>query len=346
MMKASEILDLSAELIAIPSLSNDEGKLVSWLSRYLESLHWQVERIAVPNGREDILVSFGTPSILFTTHLDVVPGPKEIFKPRRDGGRLYGRGACDAKGIAATMIGTCSNLLQRGHRDFGLLFVVGEEWDGSGAKAAAKLLGGRGIRYLINGEPTNGTVASGHKGFISVDIEFKGRSAHSGYPECGIDANAKLIRTATRLLAADFGSDRILGKSTVHCGQISGGIAGNVISPSAALSCSVRTVSSNEEALAKVQELCTEAAEVKLTYDCPAVPLRTVPGLPSAPVSFATDIPNFAPLGAQALLFGPGSILVAHTDDESISTDEIESALEGYQRIFDHLRDELKGANA
>lgn len=337
MTGSAEILELTSDLIGIPSVAPQESALTDFLGAEMRARGWNVETLPA-GGRSDLFVSFGTPEIVFTTHLDVVPGPEALFHPRIEDDCVWGRGACDAKGIAATMIAAAEALLRSGESNFGLLFVVGEEDDGVGARSAAEHLRGRGIRFLIDGEPTENKAALAHKGSVSMRVSFQGRACHSGYPQLGDDANAKMIRAAARLMETDFGRDSLLGPSTVLCGVLSGGVAGNVVSPYAEMSVSVRTVSDNSAVLEKLRSLIPDASTVDVTYNCPATRCLEIPGIESTVVAFATDIPHFAALGAQSVLYGPGSIFVAHTDQEHIHRRSIEQALEHYCEIFRALR--------
>lgn len=336
-MLPDDIFRLTADLVAIRSLSGNEEEAQVFLEKVFSGLGWTYERIPVAANRANLFVTFGVPRVLFTTHFDVVPAPESLFQPKVEGSKLTGRGACDAKGIAATMIGVCLQLRERGVLNFGLLLVVGEEQDGIGARTAATHLQGRGIEFIINGEPTEGLLMQAHKGGLGIDITFSGSACHSGYPELGDDANAKLVRLATRLLAEDFGTCPKLGKATINLGLLEGGTQANVVSPRACLSILLRTVKRNESALARIQALAREALTLDVTYNLDPVDLLTVPGFATGVASYCTDIPFFAPLGAQALLYGPGSIHRAHTDFEFITLQEIDSAMSGYHRLVECL---------
>lgn len=341
-MQSKEILELSADLIAIPSVSLEEKAVAIYLQKLFSSWGWRVELAAVQTERFNVLVTFGAPQIVFTTHIDVVPAAKELFHPRREGERLIGRGACDAKGIVATMIAAASQLEKQGRSNFALLFVVGEELDGAGAIYAAQKLAHLGVRYIINGEPTEGKIVTAHKGAVEVTLEFLGSSAHSGYPELGEDANLKLIRAAKKIIEEEFPVDPELGKTTLNFGMISGGVAGNVVSAHAKLTCLARTVSDSELFLRKLSQICGTDAEINVGYNVPVARMLKVPGFDQTIAAFCTDIPNFAPLNAEAVLYGPGSIHLAHTDRESISLSEVDQALEGYLRIYEYLDGELR----
>jgi acetylornithine deacetylase len=339
---ADEIADLTASLIAIPSLSGEERPALEYLEKLFSEWGWPIERQPIspnlPSHRYNLFCSFGVPRILFTTHIDVVPGPSALFTPIRQGETLIGRGACDAKGSLATMIVLAKNLLREGADNFALLVVVGEETDGIGAKTAAQLLQGRGIEHLINGEPTEARFASAGKGVLDFEVTFSGRSCHSGYPELGEDANRKLMRCLFELEQADFGSDPVLGKSLVNVGRIQAGVASNVISSRATMAVCLRTVGAdNSREKEFIRQLCHEG-ELRFGLDAP----RTVLSFPEweeTPfvAAYGTDVPNFAALACEKYLCGPGSIIVAHTDEERVTLPELAAAYLNYQRLFKKL---------
>jgi len=330
----SETVSLIEKAISIPSLSGKEKEVLDFFYAQFTAWKWPAERVAVDTDRYDIFVPFGTPKIIFTTHVDVVPAPAALFHPRTENGNLIGRGACDAKGIAGAMIAACRNLLRDGATDFGLLLVVGEEKDQAGAKAAARQLTGRGIEAVINGEPTERKIVLAHKGWLGIRIECEGRSAHSGYPEMGEDANAKLIRIASRLLDTDFGSDELLGRATANVGLFGGGLAGNIISPSAFLECIIRVVGDLDEAAGKVREAVDGNGSIREFSRVPVARMVSVPGFETCVVSYATDVPNFFPLTRKCVLYGPGTIHVAHTDHEYIALKDLELSIGEYEKIF------------
>lgn len=331
------ILPLTEKLISIPSVTGEERLILEELESVFTSNSWKFERLPFQPNRWNLLVRFGAPEILFTTHIDVVPASEGMFKPRWDGEKLIGRGACDAKGIAATMIAVCKELSQRGETNFGLLLVVDEEMGGAGARSAAEQLKNQGVRFLINGEPTEGKLYKAHKGALALSLTFTGKACHSGYPELGDDANKKMIEVAHTLLNTDFGVDEVLGKSTINLAMVSGGLSLGTISPSATLKISIRTVTDNAQVLEKVKSL-SQGATIQTIYDSPTIKLHTVPGLETAIGSYSTDVPNFRALNATPLLYGPGSIHVAHTEHEFITKSQIQTAFTDYLTIFDSLK--------
>lgn len=339
--QVEKVLELTRHLISLPSVTGDEQLAVDWMKQLFTKWGWEYETIAVTDNRENLFVSFGTPEIVFTTHLDVVPAPDTLFVPRLEGDRLYGRGACDAKGIAATMLVTARELQEQGADNFGILFVVGEEVSGDGARKAATVLKNRGIEYIINGEPTEGKVLVAHKGDYIFEIECEGKACHSGYPALGNDANQRLASLVSDLYTTPWGEHEVLGDATLNVGLFSGGVAMNVVSPRASATCYIRTVEPSDIVARRVLESVGDRAEVRETWRADPSFLTEVPGFEYGVAAYSTDIPNFRELGAQAVLYGPGTIHVAHTGDEHITASAIAEALVGYEKIFRHLHSKL-----
>lgn len=336
------ILSLAKRLIEIPSTTGLEKEALLQMEEALTG--WHLERIPVSAERWNIFatpIANPNPKIVFTTHLDVVPAPEACFSPRVEDGFLYGRGSCDAKGIAATMVVAAETLKSAGESEIGLLFLVDEEVSSQGAKCAAPFLRDRGVQYLVNGEPTDCDLVTGHKGVVVAKLTFVGRAAHSGYPELGEDANTRMISVCSELLEASFGESGTFGRATINLGLIQGGTAVNVVSPEATIRLAVRTVTQNSAVVEKLREIVGSAAQVEILSSSEPVLLKTVSGFRTKAVSYGTDIPSLLASGAQCLLYGPGSITVAHTDGERVAIAEIEEAFDGYQRIYRSLLSSL-----
>lgn len=345
-MDSSQLTQFISDLIEIPSPSGEEQAVLLFLESALKSKrwgdqNWVVERIPVTETRWNLFVSFGRPRICMSTHVDIVDAPPELFLPRIQDGKLFGRGACDAKGIVGCMVAATEALLSDGAIDLALLFVVGEEHDGIGAIRSAEALKGRGIRYLINGEPTEGKLMLGHKGGITIRVEYRGRSCHSGYPHLGDDANAKLIRFMNKALDLDLGEDPVMGKATLNLGRIQAGTGDNIVSDYARVGIQVRTVFPNQLAIDKIRDLAGPEAEVSVLNDARPVRLKSVPGMETDVAAYCTDIPHFDPLHAECLLYGPGTIRVAHTNEEFVSIEDLMLAVDGYKHLYWALTKDL-----
>ena len=323
-------------LISIDSTTGREGEAGQWLCRELAQLGYTVVEQRVSDGRANVFATIAPPVVVFSTHYDCVP---PFFASRVENGRLYGRGACDAKGILAAQVAAAERLRASGERRVGLLFVVGEERGSDGAAVANAAPGGS--RFLINGEPTDNRLGTGTRGVLRLRLRASGRAAHSAAPQEGESAIDKLIDALMALRAIPLPANADLGSTYYSVGLIEGGIAPNVISPSATAEVLFRTVGPVEEILRVVQPLDRLVTSEEILR-VPVVKLHTVPGFPTAAFPFTTDVP-FLDRWGTPLLFGPGSFLVAHTRDEHLDLAEMEQAIESYQRLAHGC---LSGASA
>ena len=326
----SDVLRLTAELMAIDSTSGQEGELMAHVALMLESRGWRVKRIPVTPGRINVFATcVHEPLVTLSTHLDTVP---PFIPPRIDGAAgdtLWGRGSCDAKGIAASMILAAEQLRER-EVPVALLFVVGEEVTHDGAHAANA--NPSTSRVIIDGEPTEGKLALGTKGALRVVIRTSGVAAHSAYPHLGDSAIAKLVTLLAELPTLELPHDELLGATTINVGQLSGGIADNVIAPAAEARIMVRLVSDAEEMWALLEKWIAGRATMERGSLVPAIRLGSVPGFETMVAAFATDIPELTRWGTP-YLYGPGSIHVAHTNDERVTRAELEAAVAGYVKL-------------
>jgi acetylornithine deacetylase len=320
-------VDLTRELVKIDSPTGEEGRVGEFLAVTLERLGLTVTRQPVTAGRFNVLAFREPPVVVLSTHMDVVPPSLPI---REDAATLYGRGTCDAKGIAAAQVAAAEHLAAHGERRVGLLFVVGEEQTADGARAAAALEP-KG-RYLVNGEPTDNLLALGTKGMLRLHLSAQGRAAHSAYPEEGRSAVEPMLDALERIRRLPLPSDGVLGECTLNIGTIHGGIRGNVIPDGCTSELVIRTVSDTGDLLAAVRKAAGDAVEVSVALDSPPVRLQALPGFETTVVRFGTDLPWLAPWG-ERFLIGPGSIRVAHTDHEQVAKEDLREGQRRYERI-------------
>ena len=188
--------------------------------------------------------------------------------------------------------------------------------------------------FLVVGEPTEGFMASGHKGTLRIRIRARGKAAHSAYPEIGDSAIHRLLALIARLQAMDWGRSDVLGNATLNVGLISGGVAGNVLAPSAEAVLYFRLVGNAAPAEARLDAILAEDEHIEKEWigGNDAVICRTLPGFRTAPMAYSTDIP-FMPSWGTPLLIGPGSIHDAHTADESVAKSDLVEAV-GYYRTL------------
>ncbi len=327
-----ELWRLAERLISIPSVTGEEGPLADFLKGYLSGQGLKVLEQAVDGRRRNILATAGrAPRVLLCTHQDTVP-PALPFS--QDENYLYGRGACDAKGIMAAMILALQALPLEIRSDCGLLFLVGEETDSVGAQAANALK--VGPEFILVGEPTENKMGLGHKGYIGARVTASGQKAHSGYPHLGQSAVLKLMIVLQRLQNANFGRSPILGQATLNVGRIEGGIAANIVPDRAWAEVSVRSVGPSREALEKLKTAAAGEAEVEILSVSEPQELLIVPGFETAVLSFCTDIPYLKNFG-RPLLLGPGSIHDAHTDEERMPKSQMVEAVDLYQKLAGQL---------
>jgi acetylornithine deacetylase len=330
---ASDPVQLTTELMSIDSTSGREGEVVAWLDRYLVDRGWRTWRIPVTEGRDDLFATVhDAPLVTLSTHLDTVP---PFIPPRIEGDRILGRGACDAKGIAAAMICAAERLREDG-LPIALLFVVGEEVTHDGAHAANDAFAAKTVpatsRVMIDGEPTESTLALGTKGAIRVTVRTAGQAAHSAYPHLGHSATRDLVKLLAELDGVTFPSEPLFGETTVNIGSLAGGVADNVVAPWAEARLMIRLVSPAAEVQRIVERWAEGRASLEWGPMVPPVKLGTVEGFKTSVAAFATDIPALTNWGTP-FLFGPGSIHVAHRPDEFIAIAELRAAVDGYERI-------------
>jgi acetylornithine deacetylase len=323
----TDVVSLAAELLAIQSTTGSEAGAVDFVSRWLVARGWNVTLQEVTRGRANIWASRAGGGVTFSTHLDTVP---PYLPPRLEGTRLFGRGASDAKGIAAAMMVAADRLVGDGEKRVELLFVVGEEKGSDGARAANNL--GSRSRYLINGEPTESKLASGAKGSLRATIRTRGREAHSAYPHLGRSAIEPLIALLPTLRDLPLPSDPMLGETTVNIGTIKGGTEANVIPAHAEAEIMFRLVTDVAPIKKMINEWAKGHADVEFGSHIPAQKFATVPGFETGPVAYTSDIPLLSNWG-EPLLFGPGSIHVAHTPDEYIDVEELRASVDIYERL-------------
>jgi acetylornithine deacetylase len=324
------------ELIDVESITRNEKSvgelLLQRLSTIVASTGGRVEPMEVEHDRFNVFAYWGTPVVTLSTHMDTVP---PFFPSREDADFIWGRGSCDAKGIIAAMVGAAENLLVEGIRDFGLLFVVGEERNSAGAHAAAK--SPRGSRYLINGEPTENKLAVGSKGALRYELIAQGRLAHSGYPQLGHSAIHDLLEVLHDLRQLALPQDELLGPTTLNVGTISGGHAPNVVADEARAEIMFRLVGDAGPVRKAVTHAIRGRVEFNEVLHTPPYHFSPLDGLATTVVAFTTDVPVLAETWGKPFLIGPGSIHVAHTNEEHISKTDLQAAAQIYADMTTQL---------
>jgi acetylornithine deacetylase len=329
-------VSLTRAMVDVDSTTGREGAVGRWLADYLRSRGYTVHEQPVDRDRINVFALLDPPKVVFSTHFDCVP---PFFPSRLEGDRLFGRGTCDAKGILASQIAAAERLKAAGVRNVGLLFVVGEERGSDGAAAAnelpGKLPGLDGCRYLINGEPTDNRLGIATRGVLRIRLIASGRAAHTSHPELGESAVEKLIDALVALRSIKLPADETLGVTHYTVGLIDGGLAPNVVPPSANAEVMFRSVGPAAGIRAALQPL-ERLVTIEDILEVPPVRMVVLPGIEAAVFPYTTDIPFLTAWG-KPLLYGPGNILVAHTADEYITIGELERAVADYESLARQL---------
>jgi len=322
-----DLFQLTRRLIDIPSVTGAEAQVAEFLATYLRGRGYEVELQTVMGDRVNLIAHTNAAAeVVFSTHLDTVPAH---IMSREDAENIYGRGACDAKGIIAAQVFAAEQLRQNGLVQIGLLFTVDEEMASAGAVVANEHPMANECRYLINGEPTDNMLAIGTKGSLRFTLTTSGRAAHSAYPEQGDSAIEKLLDVLQSLRSCEWPRDETFGETTCNIGVISGGSKPNVVPDSAMAEVQMRLVTKVAPIKQLIESAVQGRAEIKYSSEHGPVKLMADEGLEQTVVRFTTDIPYLTRWG-NPLLLGPGSILDAHTDHEKVSKHELSRAVDLY----------------
>jgi acetylornithine deacetylase len=323
---------LTRSLVDIDSTTGKERTAALWLAQLLRDRGYIVEPQPVTDSRFNVYAHLGTPpQVVFSTHVDCVP---PFFPSREERGLVFGRGSCDAKGILAAQVVAAEQLRAAGETRIGLLFVVGEERGSDGARVANEHAPA-GVKYLINGEPTDNRLGAATRGVLRVRLRAAGRAAHSAFPELGDSAIDKLLDALMVIRGLQLPEDPLLGRTHYTVGVIDGGVAPNVVSPHASAELLFRTVGDGAEVRNQLGVVDGLVA-IEHVLDVPAVRMHTVTGFECAVFPYTTDVPLLTRWG-RPLLLGPGSIHVAHSDEEHISIEELRQAVDLYANLCSRL---------
>jgi acetylornithine deacetylase len=330
-MMAFDPIAFARQLIDVPSPTESELAVGELLDQELTRLGFTTERQYVSEDRFNLLArAGGTPRVVLNSHIDTVP---PWFASHEDAEFIYGRGACDTKGIIAAMIAAGDRLRRRGVDEFAFLFVVAEETDSVGAKAANVAYADLGSEYVVVGEPTESKFARASKGALTCVVHFQGVAAHSAYPHLGESAINRMVAAIAEINQTDWGTHEVLGKATVNVGVVRGGERPNIVPAEAECEMIFRLVTTPEDVLHRLDPLvANHDGRIILTRGNPPQFMVVPEGAPSHVVAFNTDVPWLPNLG-KPLLFGPGSILDAHGAHEKIAKRDLLAAVETYEEM-------------
>jgi acetylornithine deacetylase len=323
---------LILDLCRVDSTTGLEANLLPLLSERLEGLGARIRLQPVEGGRSNLLALWSRPRVLFSTHLDTVP---PYLPPRLENGRIRGRGACDAKGAMACMLEAIRTLLADGLRGIAFLGVVGEETDSLGARRALELGPDlAGLEAVVNGEPTGNRLATGQKGSLHLRLRCRGKAAHSGTPEAGVNAAFPMLDWIAALRRLPLAADPLLGPELWNLGTLSAGRAINIVPDLAEADLFARIVDGSTF-VEDVQRLRPDLGEVEVVFRRAAERFPAIDGFSFAPMPFASDAHLLRNLARDrfVVLTGPGSILVAHTDEEHLDLEEATAGAAQYAAL-------------
>lgn len=359
------LVDWHKTFTSVESITYNEKKCGDWLVWTLEDQGYTVEKQDVDRdaGRFNVYAYPGKTrktKLLVSGHYDTVP---PFYPYKHNGTTISGRGSVDDKASVAAQLVAVNTLISESRLskdDVGFLFVVGEEVGGDGMRKANDL--GLKPQIVVFGEPTEGKLVSGHKGNLGLMLRAKGKAAHSGYPWLGRSANEVLTKALAALmeLAPNLPSSEKYGHTTINLGRIEGGVAANVVAESASANIAVRlaggTPDEAKREMTKAVHLAVESFLDKDTKASDVVELQwssggygtieidhDVPGFDVFTVNYGTDIPwlEKAVKGQKRYLYGPGSILVAHSDHEALTEEELFGAVDGYEKLIEFAMKQL-----
>jgi succinyl-diaminopimelate desuccinylase len=303
---------------------------------------------------------------LFACHLDVV-GPGDAawkhppFAAVESDGRIYGRGSVDMKGPTAAVVTAIGRIVDSGARlqgDLIFLACAGEETDSCGAIRFAADHGELPVLAgVIVPEPTDFAVATAHRGMLWLEVTTKGRAAHSSAPQLGVNAINSMRLILNELEGYKFPAEphELLGECSMSINTITGGKAPNVVPDKCSTRIDIRTLpgQSNQGIVADFERIFAGLKSRDRQFDAEVSVLREmhpletdcgcdfvrdfcscVGAVETKVVNFATDAPHFVPLGAPAVIFGPGKPALCHKPDEHIDVADLEKAAEYYRQVI------------
>ena len=321
-------MELFRQILSFDSTSGSERPLGEWLAAHLEAP--SVETFEVGDGTLNVLLRWGEPRVVFCSHMDTVP---PYLPPVFGADRVCGRGTCDAKGQFYAMYRACRRLAEAGRSGFALLILSGEETGSWGAKAFAKT--DFRAPLLVVGEPTDNCMVSASKGTKRFNLTFRGKPFHSGYPEHGVSAVELFVDFMNGLRAAGFPEDPLLGATTWNVGKLVSDNPQNILSPELNCRLYFRTTFASDAAVTAWMrsQACDTLQVEEFGGDAPARYL-TLPGFPQKTVAFGSDAPHLTNF-RDKIICGPGSITVAHRDDEYLAFEDLEQAITNYVSIYE-----------
>ncbi|HEX8286281.1 MAG TPA: acetylornithine deacetylase [Pyrinomonadaceae bacterium] len=308
----------------------------------------------------------GEVELALVGHTDTVPFDPawgEALELTERDGKLYGRGACDTKGFIAAALAALGEVdLRRLARPVALVLTADEEVGCLGAKRLAEVRAFR-ARHAVVGEPTSLRPMRAGKGYCLAEVTVRGREGHSAYPALGASAITRAARLVTRIEGVAEELKRLSHDAfdpphtTLNVGLISGGTAKNVIAGECRFTLEWRPVPGQRPEL--VAEMVRREVERLRAgdeeFDCEVVvsrldggaetredaplvlALEELTGQTAGTVAFGTEAPQLAELGADAVVFGPGDIRVAHRTGEFVPASELRECARILRRTIERF---------
>jgi len=330
------------DLIAISSVSSESNvPVIRYSQSVLRGWHFREQEYVDENGVGKLNSVFSRDGrqsfeLALVCHTDTVPyeSASQVQPLERDG-VVYGRGACDVKGYLACAL---SAIVEAGDRAC-LILTADEE---IGCVGARKLVDAGLVRarHAIIGEPTSLQPIRAGKGYCLAELKTHGREAHSAFPDLGDSAIYRAARVIEQVerIAVELRGDRDEAfdppYTTVNIGTIHGGRAKNIVPGECTMLFEWRPIPG--QAPERVPLMLTgcdvNVLRMQGGFATPASSrlveaMQAISGRAAGSVSFGTEAPWMAKLGADAVVFGPGTMHVAHTRDEQVPVAELEACV-------------------
>ncbi len=349
-VQATDVIGLLKEMVRFPSLSGEEAEIADFVEQ-----HVQRDGVTVQRHEDNVVFSVGEGdnTLLFNTHLDVVPPssdhPYDPYDPVEQDGELYGRGSVDAKASGAAMTTALLSLAADNWTpDDGRLMVAlttNEESGGqdNGLQATRPKL--PSLDAAVVGEPTSLQPCVAQKGLLILKLHAHGKTAHAGRSHLGSNAITKAADAIQQVEALSLDrDDPYLGTPNVTITLIEGGSANNVVPEHCVFTVDVRTTPAytHDEIIAQFEEEVDAEVEV---YSKRLVPCAT-PDDARIATAAQTAIPDAEPFGSPtcsdwvflhdvpAVKLGPGPSERSHTPEERIEVDEVRRAVTVYRDLI------------
>ncbi|WP_177237897.1 M20 family metallopeptidase [Paenibacillus sp. 1_12] len=378
MQQPSPVIKALMECISRPT-PNPPGEVAvvaDWLEVWALNFGAQVVRQTVEPGKDNVIITLDLgpgPCLVFNTHMDVNDPSGQVwstppFEPRLslDESRLYGVGACDAKGSLVSMMAAMEQVAKEHEHLQGKLVltaVMGEEAGGIGSLFLVQQ--GMQADGAVVGEPTGLAVAIAHKGTYMRRLRFRGRAAHSGRPELGVNAivhASKFIVEYEKLNSKlSLNAHPLLGPASAAVTIIQGGTRQNTIPNLSEIIIDRRLIPGEthadadrelEQILGVMQETIPELTIDPIEVVVATIPSETLADKEIVSISLEAvehvlgeqqhahgfragcDMSKLVTIaGIPTIILGPGSLDQAHAPDEFVEIAQVEQAAQIYERI-------------